>query len=102
MGFCKEREAFRLFKLNRLLNLRVLKESYTKRKVSSLQKQIDQVFEKYIRKYDILLSCLFCYIIEKELCKDINPGDHMNKVHWNSIKLQGTVPDNIMKEIEDN
>ncbi len=47
-GFCKEREAFRLFKLNRLLNLRVLKESYTKRKVPSLQKQIDQVFENTI------------------------------------------------------
>lgn len=47
-GFCRNRKNFRLFKLNRLLNLRNIEENYTKRKVPSIQKQIEQVFENKI------------------------------------------------------
>ncbi len=47
-GFCRNRKDFRLFKLNRLLNLRSISEIYTKRKVPSIQKQIEQVFENKI------------------------------------------------------
>lgn len=32
---------------------------------------------------------------------DIIPGYYMNKVHWNSIKVNGDVPDNIIKEMCD-
>ncbi len=33
--------------------------------------------------------------------KDIRPGYHMNKLHWNSLDLNGTVPDNILKTMLD-
>lgn len=32
---------------------------------------------------------------------DIVPGFYMNKVHWNSIKPDGCVPDEVMKELLD-
>ena len=33
--------------------------------------------------------------------EDIIPGYYMNKVHWNSVKADGDVPDEIMMEILD-
>lgn len=33
--------------------------------------------------------------------EDIIPGYYMNKVHWNSIKADGTVPDALVKEMLD-
>ncbi len=33
---------------------------------------------------------------------DIIPGYYMNKVHWNSIKPDGEVPDDLLKELADN
>lgn len=47
-GYCMDREEYRLFKLNRLLNLCVTNEKYVKRKVPSIQNQIEQVFQNRI------------------------------------------------------
>lgn len=33
--------------------------------------------------------------------EDIIPGHYMNKIHWNSIYLDGNVPDELMKELMD-
>ena len=33
--------------------------------------------------------------------KDIVPGYYMNKEHWNSLYLQGEVPDKIVKDMLD-
>ncbi len=33
--------------------------------------------------------------------EDIIPGFYMNKVHWNSIKPDGAVPDELMKSMAD-
>ena len=33
--------------------------------------------------------------------EDIIPGYYMNKVHWNSIKAEGSVPDELVKELLD-
>lgn len=33
--------------------------------------------------------------------EDIVPGFYMNKVHWNSIKSNGAVPDDLLKELAD-
>lgn len=33
--------------------------------------------------------------------EDIIPGYYMNKVHWNSVKADGKVPDDILKELLD-
>lgn len=32
---------------------------------------------------------------------DILPGYYMNKVHWNSVKADGDVPDDLLKELFD-
>lgn len=31
--------------------------------------------------------------------KDIIPGYYMNKVHWNSVKADGNVPDALLREM---
>ena len=31
--------------------------------------------------------------------EDIIPGYYMNKVHWNSVKAEGAVPDELLKEL---
>jgi len=33
--------------------------------------------------------------------EDIIPGYYMNKVHWNSLKADGNVPDDLLKEMLD-
>lgn len=33
--------------------------------------------------------------------KDIIPGYYMNKLHWNSIKANGEVPDDLLKDLLD-
>ncbi len=33
--------------------------------------------------------------------EDIIPGYYMNKIHWNSIKTDGKVPDELLKEMLD-
>jgi len=33
--------------------------------------------------------------------KDVIPGYYLNKVHWNSIYMDGEVPDNVLKEMID-
>lgn len=31
--------------------------------------------------------------------KDVKPGYYMNKIHWNSVDLEGNVPDTILKDM---
>ncbi len=33
--------------------------------------------------------------------EDINPGYYLNKEHWNSINLDGWVPDDLLRELID-
>lgn len=33
--------------------------------------------------------------------EDIIPGYYMNKIHWNSVKADGTVPDALLKDMLD-
>lgn len=33
--------------------------------------------------------------------KDIVPGYYMNKVHWNSLYLKGSVPDDVLRQMID-
>jgi predicted DNA-binding protein (MmcQ/YjbR family) len=37
----------------------------------------------------------------REAYEDIVPGFYMNKIHWNSIKPDGKVPDELLKEMGD-
>lgn len=37
----------------------------------------------------------------RELYEDIIPGYYMNKIHWNSVKADGNVPDELLKELAD-
>ncbi len=38
----------------------------------------------------------------RENYDDIRPGYYMNKVHWNSVDLNGSVPDDVLKQMADN
>lgn len=35
----------------------------------------------------------------REQYDDIKPGYYMNKIHWNSVNLEGRVPDELLKDI---
>ena len=35
----------------------------------------------------------------RERYEEIIPGYHMNKKHWNTIRLEGNLPDNLVKEL---
>lgn len=35
----------------------------------------------------------------REQYEDIFPGYYMNKEHWNSVKLDGSVPDGLLREM---
>ncbi len=37
----------------------------------------------------------------REKYDGITPGYHMNKTHWNSIQMDGTVPDNLFLQLVD-
>lgn len=37
----------------------------------------------------------------REQYKDIIPGYYMNKIHWNSVKIDGVVPDEILRDMID-
>ena len=37
----------------------------------------------------------------REQYEDIIPGYYMNKIHWNSIKAEGTVPDDLLMDMLD-
>ncbi len=39
-------------------------------------------------------------VLRKEY-EDIIPGYYMNKLHWNSIRVDGKVPDELMKDLLD-
>ncbi len=37
----------------------------------------------------------------REQYKDVTPGYYMNKEHWNSVYFDGTVPDDLLKDMVD-
>lgn len=47
-GYCKERLDYRLFKLNRLLNLKILKETFERQNTPEFQKDIEQIYQNNI------------------------------------------------------
>ncbi len=41
-------------------------------------------------------------LVLREKYPAVIPGYHMNKKHWNTIKMEGNVPDNLVKQWIDN
>ena len=41
-------------------------------------------------------------LILRENYPSVIPGYHMNKKHWNTIKLEGSIPENLIKQWIDN
>ncbi|HUT87324.1 MAG TPA: MmcQ/YjbR family DNA-binding protein [Candidatus Heimdallarchaeota archaeon] len=37
----------------------------------------------------------------RETFSAVNPGYHMNKRHWNTVTLDGSVPDDVLKDMID-
>lgn len=56
-----------------------------------------------IDKYEFVnLKCAPERALElREQWPGIKPGWHMNKQHWNSVYVDGSVPDNLIKELTD-
>lgn len=56
-----------------------------------------------IDKYEFVnLKCAPERALElREQWPRIKPGWHMNKQHWNSVYVDGSVPDNLIKELTD-
>lgn len=54
------------------------------------------------QKAIITLKCdpLFGQLLRKQH-PDITPGYYMNKEHWNSVYLEGNVPDDVLKQMID-
>jgi len=50
----------------------------------------------------VTLKCdpIFAEMLRSQY-KDIVPGYYMNKQHWNSMYLEGEVPDNVLKDMID-
>lgn len=40
-------------------------------------------------------------IMLREEYEEITPGYHMNKKHWNSVSIEGNLPDELIKELID-
>ena len=54
------------------------------------------------KKEIVSLKCdPFMAEIYRKGYKDVIPGYYLNKVHWNSIYMDGVLPDNILKEMID-
>ena len=53
-------------------------------------------------KQIVTLKCdpIFAEMLRKQY-KDIIPGYYMNKQHWNSLYLEGNVPDSVLKDMID-
>jgi predicted DNA-binding protein (MmcQ/YjbR family) len=48
----------------------------------------------------INLKCEPDYAVElRERYEAIQPGYHMNKKHWNTVSLDGSLPDKLLKEL---
>jgi len=49
--------------------------------------------------FSINLKCEPGKAIElREQFEDVQPGYHMNKKHWNSVEVDGSVPENLLKQ----
>jgi len=57
--------------------------------------------DKYGKPIVTLKSDPFVGEVLRNEYKDIVPGYYMNKQHWNSVYLDGAVPDEVMKDMID-
>ena len=49
--------------------------------------------------HDINLKCSPERAIElRERYADVTPGYHMSKKHWNTVRIDGSLPDSLIKE----
>ncbi|MDR2668388.1 MAG: MmcQ/YjbR family DNA-binding protein [Desulfovibrio sp.] len=64
-----------------------------------------RIFALFLKHGDCELLNLksepFNALYRRNAFPSVIPGYHMNKVHWNSIVLDGTVPDDVVKEMID-
>ncbi len=52
--------------------------------------------------FKVNLKCEPDYALEiREIYEEIIPGWHMNKKHWNTVSMQGSLKDSFIKELID-
>jgi len=53
-------------------------------------------------QFEVAAKCDPSYAEElREQYEEVRPGYHLNKKHWNSILLNGSLPQNLIKELID-
>jgi predicted DNA-binding protein (MmcQ/YjbR family) len=68
-------------------------------------KVLDKIFaltdiEK--KPFEVNLKCEPLHAVElRETYKEVRPGYHMNKKHWNTVNFEGRVPEDELKQMID-
>ena len=87
------------------LTLPLVKEDYPFGPDVQVFKIKEKLFALMTTRQDIERVNLKCdpeeAIILREIFEDVIPGYHMNKMHWNTIILSGSIPDAEIKRMID-
>ena len=84
------------------LSKKAVTESFPFDKTTLVFKVLDKMFAltDLVDDFSINLKCNPEKAIElREKYPAIKPGFHMNKKHWNTIVINGTISDNLIKEM---
>ena len=82
------------------LSKKKVAESFPFDDVTLVFKVLDKMFAltNLYGDLSINLKCKPDKVVElREKYKAVNPGYHMNKNHWNTIMIDGTIDDNLIK-----
>lgn len=86
------------------LKKKAVTESFPFDDTTLVFKVVDKIFALLSLDYphSINLKCDPQKAIElREYYDEIKPGYHMNKTHWNTVELTGTLNDKLIKELID-
>lgn len=86
------------------LNKKAVTESFPFNETTLVFKVADKIFALLSLDYphSINLKCDPQKALElREYYEEIKPGYHMNKQHWNTVELTGTLNDKLIRELID-
>lgn len=87
------------------LSYKGAQKSFPFDKITAVYKVGDKMFALLSHRDNVLQSNLKCdplYALElRSLYKDIIPGYHMNKKHWNTLIISTQLDEELIKELSD-
>ena len=51
--------------------------------------------------FSFKLDPAFSELLRQQYPQDITPGYYLNKVHWSSLRMEGSVPDEVVQQMAD-